>query len=277
MIDATNSCDLPPNIWCARMSGTFRNFALFVAAVLVAGCESDSPVATAETIAEDSALAAEVLSAEGDNLFAIGAETDDSVDDADGADVVAQQQPAPAPQRAVVSAAPPAPRQPAATVAVTPSPRAVAQPRVAAESRVASEPRVQRSRRTATIARGPAGVVSSGAGLTLVANRRVCADAGDTFRATVVDAVRGSNGVMIPRGAQATAEVTGSDKWGAGISVRIKSVRISGRTYPVASRAGYVLPDRSGCIRERGRIEVETTRPLRVVALAAQGKRTASR
>ena len=72
---------------------------------------------------------------------------------------------------------------------------------------------------------------------------------------------------MIPRGAQATAEITGSDKWGAGISVRVKSVRISGKSYPVTSRVGYVLPDRSGCIRERGRIEVETAAPLRVVAM----------
>ncbi|HEY0241741.1 MAG TPA: hypothetical protein VGC52_03650 [Gemmatimonadaceae bacterium] len=233
---------------------------MLVAAFSFAGCESDSPVATAETIAEDSALAAQVLSAEGDNLFAVGAETDDSIDEPEATDVVAQQpspSPAPAPQRAL-AVAPVAPKQPAATVAVA-----------NATSRVVSTPRIQRTRRPA-VTRGPAGVVSSGASLTLVANRRVCADAGETFRATVVDAVRGSNGVMIPRGAQATAEVTGSDKWGAGISVRVNSVRISGRTYPVASRAGYVLPDRSGCIRERGRIEVETIRPLRVVALTTR-------
>ena len=117
------------------------------------------------------------------------------------------------------------------------------------------------------VPRGPAGVVSRGSSLTLVANQRVCTDAGNTFRATVTETVRGSNGVAIPRGAQATAEITGSDKWGAGISVRVKSVRISGRSYPVTSRVGYVLPDRSGCIRERGRIEVETAAPLRVVAM----------
>ena len=243
------------------MSGPFRSLTVLVAAFSFAGCESDSPVATAETIAEDSALAAQVLSAEGDNLLAVGAETDNSIDEPERTDVVApQRSPAPAPQRALAVApvAPVAPKQPAATVAVA-----------NATSRVVSTPRIQRTRRPA-VASGPAGVVSSGASLTLVANRRVCADAGETFRATVVDAVRGSNGVMIPRGAQATAEVTGSDKWGAGISVRVNSVRISGRTYPVASRAGYVLPDRSGCIRERGRIEVETIRPLRVVALTTR-------
>lgn len=241
------------------MSGPFRSLTLLVAAFSLAGCESDSPVATAETIAEDSALAAQVLSAEGDNLFAVGAGTDDSIDEPERTDVVAQQpSPAPATRRAVAIASVES-KQPAATVAV-----AAATPR-----RVVNAPRVQRARRP-SVTRGPAGVVSSGASLTLVANRRVCADAGDTFRATVVDAVRGSNGVMIPRGAQATAEVTGADKWGAGISVRVNSVRISGRTYPVVSRAGYVLPDRSGCIRERGRIEVETIRPLRVVALTTQ-------
>ena len=243
------------------MSRPFNSLALLAVAFSLTACESDSPVATAETIAEDSALAAQVLSAEGDNLFAIGAEIDDSIDEAVSAEVVTQQSaPAPAAEHSV-AVAPVATKQPAATVAVAiPS-------RVASEARVSSPPRVQRIRRRAPVVRGPAGVVSSGAALTLVANRRVCADAGDTFGATVLDAVRGSNGVTIPRGAQATAQVTGADKWGAGISVRVKSVRIAGKTYPVNSRAGYVLPDRSGCIKERDRIEVETVAPLRVVAL----------
>jgi hypothetical protein len=239
------------------MSGAIQKFALIsVATFLVAGCEGDSPVATAETIAEDSALAAQVLSAEGDNLFAVGAENpDDTIDEPLTSDVVVQQPasaPAPTPQRPVAVAV--APRQPAATVAV------------AASSRIAREPRVRESHRPA-MTRRSAGVVSPGSSLTLVANRRACADAGNTFRATVLETVRGSNGVMIPRGAQATAEMTGADKWGAGIGVRVKSVRIGGRSYPLTSRVGYVLPDRSGCIRERGRIEVETAAPLRVVAM----------
>lgn len=243
----------------AMMLRAFRDVIVISAAAFsLAGCAGDSPVATAETIAEDSALAVEVLSAEGDNLFAVGAEStdtlDDTIDDTIRPEVVAQQPRVTAPQR------PAQPtvftlRQPAATVAV-----AMSRPVVRKEQRVA------RTRRQ-TVTRGSLGIVSSGSALTLVANRRICADAGQSFAATVVDAVRGSNGVMIPRGAQATAQVTGADKWGAGISVRVKSVRIAGKTYPVNSRAGYVLPDRSGCIKERGRIEVETVAPLRVVAL----------
>ena len=235
------------------MLRSFRQLALISAASFsLGGCESDSPVTTAETIAEDSALAAQVLSAEGDNLFAIGSKGDDRVEEPVREEIVPSR-PAPATQRSVAIAAA-APRQPAATVAV------------ASPIRVPSVQRAQRSSRRA-VARGPAGVVSPGSSLTLVANRRVCTDAGNSFRATVAETVRGSNGVTIPRGAQATAEITGSDKWGAGISVRVKSVRISGRSYPVTSRVGYVLPDRSGCIRERGRIEVETAAPLRVVAM----------
>ena len=235
------------------MSGVFRSVALVCLGVFsLTGCEGDSPVATAEMIAEDSALAAQVLSAEGDSLFAIGSKGDDRVEEPVREEIAAPR-PAPPAPRSVATAAV-APRQPAATVAV------------ASPIRVASAPRAQRSSRR-VVPRGPAGVVSRGSSLTLVANQRVCTDAGNTFRATVTETVRGSNGVAIPRGAQATAEITGSDKWGAGISVRVKSVRISGRSYPVTSRVGYVLPDRSGCIRERGRIEVETAAPLRVVAM----------
>lgn len=242
-------------LWCGLMFRVIRSLAVISATTFsLAGCDGDSPVATAETIAEDSALAAQVLSAEGDNLFAVGAESNDTSDDTVTPDVVAEQPRVVAPARAIEPAIF-APRQPAAALAVvTPRP-AVKERRVARTSRP-------------NVSRGPAGIVSPGSALMMVANQRVCSDAGSSFRATLVDAVRGSNGVMIPRGAQVTAEVLSTDKWGAGISVRARSVRIAGRSYPLTSRAGYVLPDRSGCIKDRGRIEVETIAPLRVMAIS---------
>jgi hypothetical protein len=115
------------------------------------------------------------------------------------------------------------------------------------------------------------GIISSGAALSLLTNQRVCsASNGDTFRAVLVNAVRGSNGVLIPAGAPVTAEITSMSKWGAGLSVRAKSVRLNGKSYPLSSRVSYVLPEARGddaCIPSRTHIDVRTTEPLRVVAL----------
>ena len=229
----------------------FRSLVLVSSALLfVAGCGGDSPPLTADMIAEDSAFAAEVLSAKGENVFAMGTDTVDTVEALEPPVVVAQQPPPP-PSPAVI-----APAQRPVTMTALATPRAAVK-----------QTRVTRARlRPPAADREPAGIVSPGSALTLVSNQRAC-NPGDSFRATVVSGVRGSNGVMIPQGAQAIAQVGSSDKWGAGISVRVMSVRIGGRSYPISSRVGYVLPDRSGCIRERARIDVETSAPLRVASM----------
>ena len=118
------------------------------------------------------------------------------------------------------------------------------------------------------------GIVSAGSSLSLVTGQRVCtyaANPGDTFEAVLLEPVRGTNGVVIPKGSFAVAEITSIGEWGAGMGVRVKSVRFKGHTYPLSSDVGYVAMERAKskgavCIPERGRIDAALTRPLTVVA-----------
>ena len=237
-------------------------------------CDSDTSVGTSDTAADDQALVLSVMTARGDTLAA--AVEEPPVDDG-FADVTIRQSPpkrirsAPVtvpPARAVVTAPTPPKQAEPAPVPVASVPRVEKKPVAPAESRVvvteraAPEPAPKR----ATAARARTGVISSGAPLALFTNQKVCSSGG-TFRAVVSHTVRGSNGVVIPAGAQATAEITSVDKWGAGISVRLKSVRFDGNSYPVSSRTAYVLPEKEGCIPAQTRIEVETKESVRVEAL----------
>ncbi|MFL5620304.1 MAG: hypothetical protein ACJ79A_18165 [Gemmatimonadaceae bacterium] len=88
---------------------------------------------------------------------------------------------------------------------------------------------------------GAVGTIASGTSLSLRSNSRVCTNTytvGQTFSATVADAVSGSNGASIPSGATVTLEVTqlkrsenANDKIIMEFAVR--SVSFGGRTYPV--------------------------------------------
>lgn len=102
--------------------------------------------------------------------------------------------------------------------------------------------------------------ILGGAVLSLVTNERVCASrVGDTFRATLVSPVATSGGT-IPSGARATAEITSSDQWGAGIGVRIRAIHSGSETYPVSSRVTYIVVengDDGACIRRRSHIDTE--------------------
>lgn len=234
------------------------------ASVLIAGallscgilaCDSDSPEVTSTTAVEDSALALEVLSAKGDsNKFG---PVDDRVYEEPKVEVAArksapppEQKPKPAP------VIPAAPRPTLADVSVP----LTEMPRLVKQRAVKERPAPERPTKT--------GVISSGAALSLITNQRVCsANEGDTFHAVVVDDVRGSNGVVIPSGAQATAEIISASRWGAGLSVRVRSVRVDGKSYSVSSRVTYVLPEASKddtCIPGRTRIDVRTTEPVRL-------------
>jgi hypothetical protein len=96
--------------------------------------------------------------------------------------------------------------------------------------------------------------------LSLVTNERICTSrVGETFPATLLSPVATSSGT-IPRGARATAEITSSDQWGAGIGVRIRAIHSDGVTYPVASRVTYIVPENSddgACIPRRAHIDTE--------------------
>ena len=89
---------------------------------------------------------------------------------------------------------------------------------------------------------GAVGTIASGSSLSLRSNSRVCTNTytvGQTFSATVANAVQGTNGASIPSGATVTLEVTqlkrsenANDKIIMEFAVR--SVAFGGRTYPVS-------------------------------------------
>jgi len=89
---------------------------------------------------------------------------------------------------------------------------------------------------------GAVGTIASGSSLSLRSNSRVCTNTytvGQTFSATVANAVTGTNGATIPSGATVTLEVTqlkrsenANDKIIMEFAVR--SVAFGGKTYPVS-------------------------------------------
>jgi hypothetical protein len=238
-------------------------------------CDRDTPVAAGtDILSEDSTLARSIMAARGDTLTA---PVENVIVDEPPPTRVAVTTPAPAPRPAQVQTQTLTP-----TPVFTPTPRQapiIAQekrPAIIATSTKSAEAADERKEIRAARKSEPepseaserSGVISSGSSLALVTSERVC-DAvreGSTFDAVVADAVRGTNGVVIPSGAHATAEVTSTKSWGAGISVRLKAVRVNGKMYPVSSHTGYVLPESAGCIPARARIDFETKGPLRVVS-----------
>jgi len=89
---------------------------------------------------------------------------------------------------------------------------------------------------------GAVGTIASGSELSLRSNSRVCTNTytvGQTFSATVANAVTGTNGASIPSGATVTLEVTqlkrsenANDK--IIMEFAVKSVSFGGKTYPVS-------------------------------------------
>jgi len=91
------------------------------------------------------------------------------------------------------------------------------------------------------------GTIPAGATLNLASGSKVCTNTnkvGERFRATVTDAVVGSNGAVIPAGATANVEVTelkrsenANDNVVMGF--RVVSVSFGGHTYPVSATTSY--------------------------------------
>jgi len=141
--------------------------------------------------------------------------------------------PAPAPTRTT-------PREPART-APRPKP---ATPKPAAPEVTASGNTVTRNSgaAAANAGGGSVGTIASGTSLALKSNARVCTNTytvGQTFSATVANAVTGTNGASIPSGATVTLEVTqlkrsenANDK--IIMEFAVKSVSFGGKTYPVS-------------------------------------------
>jgi hypothetical protein len=100
-----------------------------------------------------------------------------------------------------------------------------------------------------TVTRNPAGsaakvgTIPAGATLVLTSGSKVCTNTnkvGDTFNATLTNAIPGSNGAVIPAGATAKVEVTelkrsenANDPVRVGF--RVVSVNFGGHTYPISA------------------------------------------
>jgi hypothetical protein len=140
--------------------------------------------------------------------------------------------PAPAPTRTT-------PREPART-ATRPKPA----PKPAAPEVTASGNTVTRNTGAAkeNAGGGAVGTIASGTSLALKSNARVCTNTytvGQTFTASLANAVSGSNGATIPAGADVTLEVTNlkrSENMNDKIIMEfaVKSVSFGGKTYPVS-------------------------------------------
>jgi len=141
--------------------------------------------------------------------------------------------PAPAPTRTT-------PREPARTATrPKPAPAKPSAPEVTASGNTVT-------RNTGTAAAnaggGAVGTIASGTSLALKSNTRVCTNTytvGQTFTASLANAVSGSNGATIPAGADVTLEVTNlkrsenvNDK--IVMEFAVKSVSFGGKTYPVS-------------------------------------------
>ncbi|HKG91187.1 MAG TPA: glycine zipper 2TM domain-containing protein [Gemmatimonadaceae bacterium] len=88
---------------------------------------------------------------------------------------------------------------------------------------------------------GAVGMIASGTTINLASSQKVCTNThnvGDTFTATVAEAVTGSNGAVIPAGATANVRVTEVKKSEnvndpIRIGLAVSSISINGRSYPV--------------------------------------------
>jgi hypothetical protein len=157
------------------------------------------------------------------------------------------------PQLRDVPATPAAATPAASTPSSTPATRPSTTPRTTTPTRTTTTKPAPTTTTTAsgnTVTRNPAGsssgggavgTIASGTSLSLRSNARVCTNTyhvGQTFTASLANAVSGSNGASIPAGANVTLEVTQlkrsenvNDK--IVMEFAVKSVSFGGRTYSV--------------------------------------------
>lgn len=145
----------------------------------------------------------------------------------------AEPAPAPAPTRTT-------PREPARTATrPKPAPAKPSAPEVTASGNTVTR---NTGAAAANAGGGAVGTIASGTSLALKSNTRVCTNTytvGQTFTASLANAVSGSNGATIPAGADVTLEVTNlkrsenvNDK--IVMEFAVKSVTFGGKTYPVS-------------------------------------------
>ena len=261
----------------AIRSGLVQSGLAIAIAFTLGACESDSTVAADRDPGEDQALALAVMGARGDTLTA-AVDNEVVVDTSLPPDL----RPVTSGTPAQVAAAPPtfspavvqAPRPASTTAPLSstrpPQPTTIPTPRVVAVEREAAPARARPREESKAEPPARTGLIARGSTLSVLTSRAVCnAAVGSTVRGELTSSIRGTNGLVIPEGAQVVAEVTSIDKWGAGVGVQVTSVRVGGRSYPVRTRTEYVLPqgsDSGTCVREGTRLTVETRDAISVAA-----------
>jgi hypothetical protein len=146
--------------------------------------------------------------------------------------------PAPTPMR--TSTPKPAPARTATRPTPKPSPARPTAPEVTASGNTVTRNAPGTSASAA--GGGAVGMIASGTSLSLRSNSRVCTNTytvGQTFTASLANAVSGTNGATIPAGSDVTLEVTNlkrSENVNDKIVMEfvVKSVTIGGKTYPVS-------------------------------------------
>ncbi|HYD55135.1 MAG TPA: hypothetical protein VEA99_21040 [Gemmatimonadaceae bacterium] len=228
-----------------RSRATALSLALAALTLGAAACGGDkqNPLRDSGALASDSALNRDLQLAGGDTA------------------AQPQLQDVPADSLGAPAAAPAAPartatRTPARTPARTTTRPSTSRPAPAAptETRTPSGNVVSRNPGSAAsgAAGGAVGIIASGSTLSLASASRVCTNTkqvGDVFTATVTDAVTGSNGATIPRGARVTLRITRlkrSENMRDPIVMEfdVVSVAFGGQTYQVDGRVASANVDR---------------------------------
>jgi hypothetical protein len=201
---------------------------VFVAALAFSACTvSDSKSDT--SLARDTALNRDLQMANRDSA------AQPQLRDVPATPAAETPAPAPAPARTT-------PKPVATKPATRPSRPATTTPEPTTRTTASGNTETRNAPGTAAASGGGAvGTIASGTSLSLRSNARVCTNTytvGQTFSATVANAVSGTNGASIPSGATVTLEVTqlkrsenANDKIIMEFAVR--SVAFGGRTYPV--------------------------------------------
>ena len=99
---------------------------------------------------------------------------------------------------------------------------------------------------------GATGQIAAGTSLTLASNSKVCTNTnkvGDTFTASVVNPVQGSNGVSIPAGATAHIQITELKRSNnvnepIVMTFRVTSITANGKSYPVTAEVTSAAVDK---------------------------------
>jgi hypothetical protein len=147
----------------------------------------------------------------------------------------------------------PAPTTPRRTTTARPRPTPPAAPRPTTTTTASGNTVTRNPTGSASSSGGGAvGTIASGTTIGLRSNARVCTNTytpGQTFTATVANAVTGTNGASIPAGSTVTLEVTNvkrSENANDNIVMEfaVKSVNVGGRTYAVNGSVSDAQVDR---------------------------------